>query len=185
MIECPSGEWETKDVPMKWRELASNFLTFFFTAFFPLVCDILFFWIDRPFFWRTNVATFCRLYGWFYSVICLHHCSNNRSIPGGWILRTAFSNILLVLALIFLKFSSAYLNTLGLLCLMALVSLRLDVGYTSDPLRSSIISSSPVSFFGEDRNKQLQDTFMHVSNLLLSKGCRLHSCNSLVEADEP
>lgn len=35
---------------------------------------------------------------------------------------------------------------------MALVSLRLDVSHTSDPLRFSVISSFPVSFFGEDRS---------------------------------
>lgn len=121
-------------------------------ASFPLICCILFFWIASPFFWRTNVTPFCRLYAWFYSVICLYHCSKNGLVPGGWRLWTAFSNVLLVLALIFLKLSPACPNTLGLLCLMALVSLRLDVSHTSDPLRFSVISSFPVSFFGEDRS---------------------------------
>lgn len=104
---------------------------------------------------------------------------------GSWKLWTALSNILLVLALIFSKPSPAHLNTLWLLSLMALVSLRLDVSHTSDPLCFSLISSFPASFFGKDRSHSYRIAFKHVANLLLSKGCRLHSCNSSVEADEP
>lgn len=135
-----------------------------FPAPFPPISDTLFFWIAGPFFWRTNATPFCRLYAFYhlyftiYLLYAFYHlhftmyitAQKNQSVPGGWILWTAFSNILLVLALIFLKFSPACLNTLGLLCLMALVSLRLDVSHTSDPFQFSVISSFPVSFFGED-----------------------------------
>ena len=133
------------------RGTNQQFPNIIFPATFPFMCDILFFWIASPYFWRTNITPFCRVDTWFYSVICFYHCSENGLVAGGWRLWTAFSNILLVLAVIFLKFSPACLNTLGLLCLTTLVSLRLDVSHTSDPLQFSVIFF-PVSFFGEDRS---------------------------------
>lgn len=155
-LECVPWKWETRDAhwngksstfPMKWRDRISSFLTLF--SFFSTSLCYFVFLNYKPFL----LNYWCYL---FLQALCfISQCSTAQKVYwylGGWRLWTAFSNILLVLGLLFLKSSPACLNTLWLLCLMALVSLKLDVSHTSDPLRFSLISSFPVSFFGEDRS---------------------------------